>query len=93
MESPVQGFLHITRVPGPVDPINAEYRVVFAPLGGRLHDRHALCQGLDGLTDFLRRAGVPLPEIERAWQNLAKRRIYSVPRVSLTRAQIEALGL
>jgi hypothetical protein len=36
---------------------------------------------------------VPLPEIERAWQNLAKRRIYSVPRVSLTRAQIEALGL
>ena len=56
-------------------------------------DRHALCQGLDGLTDFLGRAGVSLPEIERAWQNLMKRRIYSVPRVSLTRAQIEALGL
>ena len=48
-------------------------------------------QGLDGLTDFLGRAGVSLPEIERAWQNLMKRRIYSVPRVSLTRAQIEAL--
>jgi len=93
MESPVLGFLHITRVPGPVDPVNAEYRVVFAPLGGRLHNRHVLCQGLDGLTDFLGRARVPVPEIERAWQNLAKRRIYSVPRVALTRAQIDAFGL
>jgi len=27
------------------------------------------------------------------WQNLAKRRIYSVPRVALTPAQIDALGL
>ena len=36
---------------------------------------------------------VPLPEIERAWQNLAKRRIYSVPGVALTQAQIDALGL
>ena len=30
------GFLHITRGPGPIDPANAEYRIVFAPLGGRL---------------------------------------------------------
>jgi hypothetical protein len=36
---------------------------------------------------------VPLPEVERAWQNLARRRIYSVARVALTRAQIDALGL
>jgi hypothetical protein len=93
MESPVVGFLHITRIHGPSDPVNAEYRIVFAPLGGRLRSRHARCQGLDGLTDFLRQAGVPLPEIERAWQNLAKRRIYSIPRVALTRAQISALGL
>jgi hypothetical protein len=93
MDRLATGFLHITRVHGHIDPVNADYQVVFAPLGGRLRSRQAPCQGLDGLTDFLRHAGVPLPEIERAWQNLAKRRIYSVPRVSLTRAQIEALGL
>jgi hypothetical protein len=93
MESPALGFLHITRGPGPIDPVNAEYRIVFVPLGGRLRTRHAQCQGLDGLTDFLRQAHVPLPEIERAWQSLAKRRIYSVPRVALTPAQIDALGL
>jgi hypothetical protein len=45
------------------------------------------------LTSFLRRAGVPLPEIERAWQNLARRRIYSVPRVTLTQAELDDLGL
>lgn len=93
VERPAIGFLHITRVDGHVDPVIAEYRIVFAPLGGRFHSRHAQCHGLDALTDFLRQAGVLLPEIERAWQNLAKRRIYSVPRVSLTRAQLEALGL
>jgi len=87
------GFLHITRVHGHTDPVIAEYRIVFAPLGGRLRSRHAQCQGLDALTDFLRQAGVPLPEIERAWQNLVRRRIYSVPRVTLTRAQLESLGL
>ncbi len=69
------GFLHITRVHGDTDPVKAESRIVFAPLGGRLRDRHAQCQGLDALTDFLRQAGVPLPEIELAWQNLARRRI------------------
>jgi hypothetical protein len=87
------GFLHITRVHGDIDPVNAEYRIVFAPLGGRLRSRHAQCQGLDTLTDFLRQAGVSLPEIERAWQNLARRRLYSVPRIMLTPAQLEALGL
>jgi hypothetical protein len=87
------GFLHITRGPGDIDPVNAEYRIVFAPLGGRLRSRHAQCHGLDALTDFLRQARVPLPEIERAWQNLARRRIYSVPRIRLTPAQLEALGL
>ena len=92
MERPTVGFLHITRVHGPVDPVNAQYRIVFAPLGGRLRSSQALCQGLDGLTDFLRRARVPIPEIEQAWQNLAKRRIYSVPQVALKQAQIEALG-
>jgi hypothetical protein len=93
MASSASGFLHITRLHGAVDPVNAEYRIVFAPLGGRLRSRQARCQGLDALTDFLRQAGVPLPEIERAWQNLAKRRIYSVPRITLTPTQLEALGL
>jgi hypothetical protein len=93
MDRPAIGFLHITRVHGPLDPVNAEYQIVFAPLGGRLRGRHARRQGLDGLTDFLRHAGVPLPDIERAWQHLAKRRIYSVPGVALTPGQLDALGL
>ena len=93
MGSPATGFLHITRVDGQIDPVNAEYRIVFAPLGGRLRSRHVQCQGLDALTDFLRQAGVPLPEIELAWQNLARRRIYSFPRITLTPAQLEVLGL
>jgi hypothetical protein len=62
MGSPATRFLHITRVHGDIDPVNAKYRIVFAPLGGRLRSRHAQCQGLDALTDFLRQAGVPLPE-------------------------------
>lgn len=76
-----------------MDPIQAEYRIVFAPLGGRLRDRHVRCQGLDGLTDFLRQARVPIPVIERAWRTLAERRVHSIPRVFLTPAQLEALGL
>jgi hypothetical protein len=93
MAEALTGFLHITRVHGDIDPVNAEYRIVFAPLGGRLRSRHAQCQGLDALTTFLRQAGVPLPQIELAWQHLARRRIYSVPRVALTPAQLEVLGL
>jgi len=48
---------------------------------------------LDTLTDFLRQTGVPIPEIERTWQALAGRRVHSVPRIALTPAQLEALGL
>jgi len=48
---------------------------------------------LDALTDFLRQTGVPIPEIERTWQPLAKRRVHSVARIALTPAQLEALGL
>jgi len=48
---------------------------------------------LDALTDFLRQTGVPIPEIERTWQALAGRRVHSVPRIALTPAQLEALGL
>jgi hypothetical protein len=47
----------------------------------------------DSLTDFLRQAGVPIPVIERTWRALAKRRVHSVPRIALTPAQLEALGL
>ena len=94
MAEAVTGFLHIVRMTGAVDPVIAEYRIAFAPLNGRLRGRrHVTRQGLDALTDFLRQAGVPLPSIELAWQNLARRRMYSVPRVMLTPAQLEALGL
>jgi hypothetical protein len=41
----------------------------------------------------LRQAGVPISEIERTWQALARRRVHSIPRIALTLAQLEALGL
>jgi hypothetical protein len=84
----ITGFLHVMRVPARVDPVNAEYRIVY-----RLRGRRVSCLGLDALTDFLRRAGVPIPEIERAWQTLVRRRVHSIPRVVLTPAQLEALRL
>ena len=88
------GFLHVVMVGRLIDPVHAEYRIAFAPLDDPLRDRrHVTRQGLDALTDFLRQAGVPLPEIERAWQALARRRVHSIPRIALTPAQIEALGL
>jgi hypothetical protein len=93
MVGEVTGFLHIVRVDGPIDPVNAEYRIAFAPLGGRLRSRHAMVQGLDRLTAFLRQAHVPTPQIERAWRALATRRVHSIARVGLTPAQIEVLGL
>jgi len=62
-------------------------------LGGRLRSRHVTVQGLDWLTTFLRQAHVPTPEIERAWRALATRRVHSIPRVGLTPAEIETLGL
>jgi hypothetical protein len=86
------GFLHVVRIGGNVDPVNAVYRIAFAPLDGSLRGRQAR-EGLDALTDFLRQAGVPIPEIERTWQVLAKRRVHSIPRIALTPAQLEALGL
>ena len=93
MAGEITGFLHVTRVAARVDPVNAEYRIIFAPLGGRLRGRRVSCQGLDTLTDFLRQAGVPIPEIERAWQTLVRRRVHSIPRIVLTPAQLKALGL
>jgi len=88
------GFLHVVRVSGLLDPVHAEYRIAFAPLDGRLRDRrHVTRHGLDALTDFLRQAGVPIPEIERTWQALAMGRVHYIPRVALTPAQLEALGL
>ena len=89
----ITGFLHVVRVSARVDPVNAEYRIVFAPLGGRLRGRRVSCQGIDTLTDFLRRAGVPIPEIERAWQTLVRRRVHSIARIALTPAQLDTLGL
>jgi hypothetical protein len=93
MVGEVTGFLHIVRVDGPIDPVIAAYRIAFAPLGGRLRSRHATVHGLDRLTAFLRQAHVPTPDIERAWRTLAMRRVHSVPRVGLTPAEIEVLGL
>ena len=93
MVGEVTGFLHIVRIEAPIDPVNAEYRLAFAPLGGRLHSRHVTVQGLDRLTAFLRQAHVPTLEIERAWRMLAKRPVHSIPHVGLTPAQLETLGL
>ena len=93
MVGEITGFLHIVRLDASVDPVNAEYRIAFAPLGGRLRSRHVMVQGLDQLTAFLRQAHVPTLEIQRAWRTLAKRRVHSIPRVGLTPTQIEALGL
>ena len=93
MGSPVMGFLHIVRIGGDIDPVAAEYRIAFAPLEGSLRGRQARREGLDALTDFLLQAGVTIPEIERTWRILATRRIHSIPRIALTRAQLEALGL
>ncbi len=86
MRSPATGFLHITRVQDHIDPVKAAYRLVFAPLGGRLRSRHPYRQGLDALTDFLRQAGVPLPEIELAWQRV----IPFLPRMLMNRQDEEA---
>jgi hypothetical protein len=93
MAGAITGFLHIVRLDTPGDPVTAEYRIAFAPEGGRLRARHVIVDGLDQLTVFLRRAHVPTSEIERAWRALATRRVHSIPRVGLTPAQIEALGL
>jgi len=54
MVGEVTGFLHIVRIEAPIDPVNAEYRVAFAPVGGRLRSRHVMVQ-----------AHVPTPDIER----------------------------
>jgi hypothetical protein len=93
MVGEVTGFLHIVRIDAPVDPVTAEYRIAFAPMGGRLRSRHVMVHGLDRLTAFLRQAHVPTPDIEQAWRALATRRIHSIRYVGLTPAQIEALGL
>jgi hypothetical protein len=93
MVGEITGFLHIVRLDASVDPVNAEYRIAFAPLGGRLRSRHVMVQGLDQLTAFLRQAHVPTLEIQRAWLTLATRRVHSIPRVGLTPAESEALGL
>lgn len=97
MVGEVTGFLHILRhmlrVEAPIDPVNAEYRLAFAPVGGQLRSRHVTVQGFDWLTAFLPQAHVPTPEIERAWRALATRRIHSISHVGLTPVQIQALGL
>jgi hypothetical protein len=62
MVGEITGFLHIVRLDAPIDPVNAEYRIAFAPLDGRLRSRHVMVQGLDRLTAFLRQAHVPTLE-------------------------------
>jgi hypothetical protein len=93
MTGEIIGFLHIVRIDAAVDPVIAEYRVAFAPVGGRLRGRYARCQGLDRLTDLLRRVEIPIPEIERTWRTVVKRRFHAIPRVTLTSARLEDLGL
>ena len=93
MTEAATGFLHVVQIGGAIDPVKAEYRIAFAPLDGRLRGRQARCEGLDALTDFLQQAGVPIPAIERTWQALARRRVHSIPRITQTPSQLEALGL
>ncbi len=93
MGGEVTGFLHIVRIDAAVDPVCAEYRVAFAPVGGRLRGRYARCHGLDRLTDLLRRVEIATPEIERTWRTVAKRRFHAIPRVTLTSARLADLGL
>jgi hypothetical protein len=40
MVGEVTGFLHIVRIEASIYPVNAEYSLAFAPLGGRRHARH-----------------------------------------------------
>jgi hypothetical protein len=54
MESPATGFLHIVRIGGDIDPVNAVYRIAFAPVDGSLRTRRPQREGFDSLTDFLR---------------------------------------
>jgi hypothetical protein len=51
MAEAATGFLHVVRIGGDIDPVNAEYRIAFAPLDGRLRGRQARCEGLDALTE------------------------------------------
>jgi hypothetical protein len=66
MESPATGFLHIVRIGGDIDPVNAMYRIAFAPVDGSLRTRRPQREGFDSLTDFLRQAGVPIPRLSRS---------------------------
>jgi hypothetical protein len=93
MAEAATGSLGVVRIGGDIDPVNAVYWIAFTPLDGRLRGRQVQREGLDALTDFLRQAGVPIPEIERTWQALARRRVHAIPRIALTPAQLEALGL
>jgi hypothetical protein len=91
MVGEVTGLLHIVRVAAPVDLVNTEYRIGFAP--GGFGVRHVMVHGLDRLTAFLRQAYVPTPAIERTWRAPATCRVHSIPHVGLTAADLEALGL
>ena len=85
------GSCTVVPVEAPIDPVNAEYRIAFEAVGGRLRSRHGICQGFDRLTAFLRPAHIPTPEIERAWRTLVERRVHSIPRGGLPPAHIETL--
>ena len=93
MAASVTGSLLIVRLSNIGDPVVATYRIAFAPGNARLRGRYVTCEGLDALTELLRKAAIPIPEIERVWQALARRRFHSVPRVTLTLNEIDTLGL
>jgi len=81
MEKPAVGFLHITRDLGPIDPVDARIPDRLRTTGRPLRNRHARAKALTRSPISFGKPAYPFPEIERAWQNLAKPRIYSVPRV------------
>jgi hypothetical protein len=87
------GSLHVVRIGRDIDPVNAVYRIAFAPLDGSLQSRQAQREGLDSLTDFLRQTGVPIPEIERTWVRGRVQTVGHAGRRGRVLAQVGAAGV
>ena len=88
------GRLYITRLRPAVDPVGAEYLLTFgSPTTSEINLNLGSVRGLDGLTEVLRAARVPVEEIERAWRVLAADTQHYVSNVTLTRAVLRLLGL
>ena len=82
MESSATGFLHIVRIGGDLDLVNAVYRIAFAPLDGSLRTRRPQ---REGSTRSLTSCGRP---VSRFWRSNGRGRLsrsagFTPSRVSL----------